>query len=65
MAPSAANRAITIAIDDLLIISDLLVPENTRVPPARYLILAWCKDVRDRDESKTSEQLRDWIPVGR
>jgi hypothetical protein len=39
--------------------------ENTRVPPARDLILAWRKDMRDRDQCKTSEQLHAWIPGGR
>jgi hypothetical protein len=39
--------------------------QNTRVPPACYLILAWCKDVRNRDQCKASEQLHDWIPSGR
>jgi len=39
--------------------------QNTRVPPACYLILARCEDVRNRDQCKASEQLHDWIPSGR
>jgi len=39
--------------------------ENRRVPPARDLILAWGKDVRNRDQCKADEQLHAWIPGGR
>jgi len=28
------------------------------------LILAWGKEVRNRDTGKTGEQLDDWIPAG-